>query len=189
MKPTMQAIDLLTQRSSTPSRLLQEPAPTDAELQQLLEIAVRVPDHGALVPFRFIRIAGERRAALGAQCEAVLLQDHPDADEAKRNKERGRFTRSPLCVAVIGTYTPGKIPQIEQTLSAGCAAMNLLHAAFAHGFGAQWLTGWPAYHPAIHQALSLNSTESIVAFIYLGSIGAEIQERRRPCVDDLLTDA
>jgi nitroreductase len=183
----MTPLESLRQRQSTPSRLLTEPAPDDQQLLQMLEIAARVPDHGVLVPFRFIRIAGAARERLSAQCEQLLLQDHPDADDSKRQKERGRFTRSPLCIVVVAHFQDGKIPPVEQHLSAGCAAMNLLHAAWAMGFGAQWLTGWPAYHPQFLRALGLSANERVVGFVYLGTASGEIPPRPRPDVLSLLS--
>jgi len=183
----MNALDHLRTRASTPSRLLREPAPTRAQLDEMLEIAARVPDHGALVPFRFIVLAGAVRDYLNARCEALLLADHPDANDAKREKERGRFTRTPLCVVVVARLSVGKIPPIEQHMSAGCAAFNLLHAATAMGFGAQWLTGWPAYHAAFLTELKLAENERVAAFVYLGTASAAIPARPRPDLNTLIS--
>lgn len=183
----MTALELLRQRASTPSRLLTPPAPSPDELLAMLEIAARVPDHGALVPFRFIQIAGEARERLSARCESLLLQDQPDADEKKRLKERGRFTRSPLCIVVVAHFQEGKIPFVEQHLSAGCAAFNLLHAAYAMGYGAQWLTGWPAYHPQFLTTLGIAANERVVGFVYLGTASDTIPSRPRPDVASLLS--
>jgi nitroreductase len=185
---SLSANQLLTTRASTPSKWLRDPGPNPDELRALLEIAARVPDHGGLVPFRFIVIDRAAGAPLGAACRARLLQRDPDTDDAKQAKETGRFVRSPLCVAVIAVIKPGKIPEVEQRATAACAAFNLLHAAHAHGFGAQWLTGWPAYDRVIATELALADNEHVTGFVYLGSPGDEpAPERPRPSVEGLLS--
>lgn len=171
----------LSQRRSTPSRLLGEPAPDADQLLRLLEVASRVPDHGALAPFRFLSIRGEARARLGERLVRRTLELQPDASEAVLEKERGRFTKAPLVLVVIGVYqTPHRIPMIEQQLTCGCVCHTLLQAAQAAGFGAQWLTGWAAYDPEIGAALELAPNEAVVGFIHLGTPQAPAAERPRP---------
>lgn len=171
----------LDQRRSTPSRLLGAPGPSESEQLELLRIASRVPDHGALAPFRFLRICGDQRLHLGellAQRKRVL---EPDCDDNALAKERGRFASAPLIITVIGCYSsPHKIPLIEQQMTAGCVCLSLLQAAQAAGFGAQWLTGWAAYDGEIRQALGVAENEAIVGFIHIGSAREQINERPRP---------
>lgn len=180
---------MLNQRRSTPSRQLGEPGPDDAILMQLLQSAVRVPDHGCRVPFRFLRLAGDARSALGHMLAARTQVLRPDAPDAVLNKERERFNHAPLVVAVIARLpADAKIPESERFSSASCVCFALLQAAQAHGFGAQWLTGWAAYDPVIMQALGLVEDERIVGFIHIGTARSEVPDRERPDPRALLSD-
>ena len=173
--------EFLSNRGSTPSRLLADPGPSADELRELLTLGMRVPDHGRLAPWRYLVIERDRGAQLGERLAQRLLQMDADASEAALDKERGRFVRAPLTVAVISSpCVDHKIPVGEQQLSAGCVAMMLLLAAEAAGFGAQWLTGWPAYDRAVMSMLGLKADESIIGFVYLGTPAAARPERPRP---------
>lgn len=184
-----EALAFLHRRRSTPSRLLADPGPDDATLASMLATAVRVPDHGRLQPWRFIRIQGEARHRLGALLAQTWAAGHPDAAPAVLDKERGRFGQAPVVVAVVGRIAPGhRIPEVEQRLSGGAVCFQLLLAAQAHGFGAQWLTGWAAYHPAIHARLGLAPGEEILGFVHIGTASSEAQERERPDATALLSD-
>jgi len=181
--------EFLNQRQSVPSRLLGEPGPSEAELVALIELAVRVPDHGKLTPWRFIRIAGDSRAILGQRLAAMLIERDAETSEAALRKERERFTRSPLVIVVVACLTAGhKVPESEQRLSAGLAAYNLLLGAQALGFGGQWLTGWPAYDLEVAALLGLDSHECVVSFIYLGSPREQLPDRPRPSAAARLRD-
>ena len=182
-------LKFLDARRSVPSRQLGEPGPDDATLLRMLQSAVRVPDHGRLVPFRFLRIAGDARHALGERLAQRTLERAPDSTAAALEKDRGRFSHAPLVVAVIARLTPGhKVPEQEQLLSAGSACFALLQAAQALGFGAQWLTGWAAYDEAIARTLDLGENEKIVGFVHIGTPKLEAPERERPDAASLLSD-
>lgn len=182
-------LDALDRRRSVPSRQLDEPGPDDATLLRMLQAAVRVPDHGKLVPFRFLRIAGDTRHTLGEWLVQRTLQREPNASEAALDKERGRFAHAPLIVAVIARLTPGhKVPEQEQLLSAGSACFALLQAAQALGFGAQWLTGWAAYDEIIRERLGVGEHEKIVGFVHIGTPKLDAPERERPDAATLLSD-
>lgn len=184
--PLFEALD---QRRSVPSRQLGEPGPDPATLLRMLQAAVRVPDHGKLVPFRFLRIAGDARHALGEWLVQRTLQREPDASEAVLDKERGRFAHAPLIVAVIARLTPAhKVPEQEQLLSAGSVCFALLQAAQAAGFGAQWLTGWAAYDEVVRERLGVGEHEKIVGFIHIGTPKLDAPERERPDAATLLSD-
>lgn len=183
------ALGLLDARRSTPSRQLSDPGPDPDALLRMLRSAVRVPDHGKLVPFRFLRIQGAARQALGEELAARALALDPDASEAVLEKERGRFSSAPLIVAVISRVQAGhKVPVQEQLLTAGSVCFALLQAAQGLGFGAQWLTGWAAYDPGIHAALGLAGNEGVVGFIHIGTPRLEAPERERPDPLALLSD-
>lgn len=185
----MSPVEFLGQRRSVPSKLLGEPGPDDVQLRELLTLAVRVPDHGKLEPWRFVRIAGEARHALGAKLVALRLARDAGTEPTALDKDRARFTHAPLVLAVIGRILPGhKIPEQEQILSAGCVCFNLLLGAQALGYGAQWLTGWPAYDRGLAGAFGLQPHERIVGFVHIGTPQGEMPERPRPDPLALLSD-
>ena len=187
--PTHDPLQLLDARRSTPSRQLGPPGPDHATLLRMLRAAVRVPDHGKLVPFRFIRLQGEARHALGDLLAARTLHLQPDAADAVVEKDRARFSHAPVIVTVVARLTPGhKVPEQEQLLTAGSVCFALLQAAQALGFGAQWLTGWMAYDAAVAATLGLSADERIAGFIHIGTPKMEAPERERPDPALLLTD-
>ena len=184
----MASLDLLDRRS-VPAKQLGEPGPDATTLRRMLESAVRVPDHGKRVPFRFIRIAGEARAALGEFLAARSLQRDPQAGAGAIEKDRNRFSHAPLVLAVVARLGPDeKIPESERFASAACVCFGLLQAAQAHGFGAQWLTGWPAYDAEVLRRLGLGEHERIAGFIHIGTPRMQAPERERPDPSELLSD-
>ncbi|MCD0260223.1 nitroreductase [Xanthomonas melonis] len=183
---SLQALDA---RRSVPSKQLGEPGPDEDTLLRMLASAVRVPDHGKLVPFRFLRIGGDARHALGDFLAERTQAADPLAPAAAVEKDRNRFNDAPVAIAVIATLQPDhKVPEQEQLLTAGCVCFALLQAAQAHGFGAQWLTGWMAYDPAVSGYLGLQEHERIVGFIHIGTPRMHVPERERPDPRALLRD-
>lgn len=183
-------LHVLDTRRSVPSKQLGEPGPDHATLLRMLASAVRVPDHGKLVPFRFIRLQGEARHALGDLLAARTLHLQPDAADAVVEKDRARFSHAPVIVTVVARLTPGhKVPEQEQLLTAGSVCFALLQAAQALGFGAQWLTGWIAYDRAfLEGTLGLAADEQLVGTIAIGTPLVEAPERERPDPATLLSD-
>ena len=179
---------LLRQRRSVPSRQLGGPAPDESTLQALLEAAIRVPDHGKLVPFRLIRLQGEAKLRLGEQLAALAVRHDLELSGARQEKERLRYTFAPLVLVVVAClHADSAIPEIEQKLCAGNVAHNLLLGAHALGFGAQWLTGWAAYDREAAAILQLGDHEQVIGFIHLGTPLVEVPERDRPALADLLS--
>lgn len=185
-----QALSQLDQRKSVPARQLGEPAPDDATLLRMLQSAVRVPDHGKRVPFRFVRIRGDARYALGDALASRALQRDPAASESTLEKDRLRFSHAPLVVAVVAVFDPAdaSIPAQERLLTAGCVCFALLQAAQALGYGATWLTGWPAYDEAVLRLLGLGAHEKIAGFIHIGTPQQAVPDRERPDPARLLSD-
>ena len=183
------ALQVLDARRSVPSRQLGAPGPDDATLLRMLASAVRVPDHGKRVPFRFLRIAGDARLALGERLAARSRARDPQAPDAAIEKDRQRFGFAPVAVTVIARLGPDeKIPEQERLLSAGSVCFALLQAAQALGYGAQWLTGWAAYDPEIRALLGVGDDEVIAGFIHIGTAQGDVPERERPDPAALLTD-
>ena len=180
----------LDSRLSVPTRQLATPGPDAAQLQRILRSAVRVPDHGKRVPFRFLRIAGPARALLAAAAAERLREREPNAGDAVIDKLRTRFVLPPLTIAVIAKLGPDdKIPESERFSTASCVCLLLLQAAQAEGFGAQWLTGWPAYdRPFLENTLGLAADEQLVGTIAMGTPLVEVPDRERPDPSELVTD-
>ena len=177
------------QRNSTPAKALREPAPNDAELNAILEIAMNAPDHKRLRPYRFMTIRGDARYRLSEIFVQATRQREPDVDAAYLAKQREKPLRSPLIVVVVASLIESpKIPEIEQLLSAGAAAHNILLASNALGFGSIWLTGANAYDPFVCEQLGLTENERIVGFVYLGTPDFCIPRPTPPRVSDYLTN-
>ena len=176
-------------RSSTPAKALTEPAPDEAQLKQILEVALTAPDHGRLRPYRFIPIRGDARYRLSEIFVHATRRREPDVDAAYLAKQREKPLRSPLIVVVVATLIESeKIPEIEQMLAAGAAAHNVLLASNALGFGSVWLTGANAYDDYVRGELGLNDNERIIGFLYLGTPQLDIPPRPLPAVDDFVSD-
>jgi len=184
------ALELLARRRSVKAQDLQEPGPDDATLGAMLGVAMRVPDHGKLGPWRFLVVRGDRRADLGEIIARRFRELHPEADDEAVAFERGRFLRAPVVVAVVSSPNPKavKIPLWEQQLSAGAACQNLLNAALFAGFGAQWLTEWYSYDEAVAREVGLAEGERFAGFVYLGSSTATPEERPRPSYESRVTE-
>jgi nitroreductase len=183
-----ETLNLLRTRRSVAPHLLGEPGPTAAELNDLLTIAARVPDHGRLTPWRFIVLEGEARHRIGEVIAAAYRADQPSADEARVAAERERLARAPLVVAVVSRAAPNvKIPEWEQTLSAGAVCMSLVISANAMGFGTSWLTEWFGFDRRVLDALGLAPDETIAGFVHIGRVTTPPVERPRPVLADLVT--
>ena len=183
-----ETIALLRQRRSVAPHLLGGPGPTPEELDLLLTIAARVPDHGRLTPWRFIVLEGDARHRAGETIATAYRADEPGADAARLEVERGRLARAPLVVAVVSRARPHvKIPEWEQTLSAGAVCMSLVIAANAMGFGTSWLSEWYAFDRRILDALGLAPDETVAGFIHIGRPTTPPVERQRPVLADIVT--
>ncbi|MHB8912209.1 MAG: nitroreductase family protein [Lysobacter sp.] len=186
--PPPAALAALDARRSVPPKQLGEPAPDDATLLRMLQSAVRVPDHGKRVPFRFVTFSGDARHAFGQRLAARSLALNPNASAAVIDKDRQRFSYAPLIVAVIANLGPDeKIPESERFSSASCVCFALLQAAQALGFSGIWLTGWLAYDPEVRGWLGLGEFECVVGFVHIGTPKLDVPERDRPDPRDLLS--
>lgn len=193
MTTEVQLLDYLKSRRTIPLAQFTEPGPDAKALRAILEIAARVPDHGKLAPWRFIVYGREDRAE-AVQGLIRIAEQHPDEKERRiRSEKTAGFAQSPLVIGVV--FAPiadhPKIPLWEQQLSAGAACLNLIHAAQAHGFAAQWLTGWFAYDRQALSWLGLADGERIAGFIHIGTpteTGLAFPGRDRPDVGKLISE-
>lgn len=187
----IEAKTLLATRRSVPIPALVAPAPEGAELSQMLTEATRVPDHGKLAPWRFILFRGEAAAAIGAElADLAERRESQPLSEGRRAYEEARFTRAPLVVGVVSTAKPHfKIPEWEQVLSAGAATMNLIHAAHARGYGANWITEWVAYDEEAKALMGVAPEEKMVGFVYIGTPSETPSDRPRPDLAAVVSEA
>jgi len=170
-----------SRRSGRPRDLV-DPGPSPPQLEAILELALRTPDHGNLQPWRFVHVGRNRREALAALLHRAWRTEHPGEDPNRLEAEaidRLAQQAPELVVALFCPRESEKIPSWEQQLSCGAAVMNLLHAAHAHGFAGGWITGWPAYSALVLAAFG-RPPERIAGFVYLGTPGAPLEERIRP---------
>jgi len=176
------ALELLAARRSVKATDLAEPGPDEDTLRGMLEIAIRVPDHGKLGPWRFIVLRDEGRAGAGRALAERWRVLHPEATDEEAELEGARFLRAPVVVTVVSSPNPKavKIPLWEQQLSAGAACQNLLNASLFSGFSAQWLTEWYAYDDGVAERFGLGEHERIAGFVYIGSQAEPPAERARP---------
>ncbi len=181
-------LKLLAERRSTVAKNMTAPGPNAEQIDDLIRIATRVPDHGKIAPWRFILFQGEAREQFGGILRKVCAAANPDAPEDLLAFEAARFTRAPLVICVVShVLERHKIPTWEQELSSGAVGQQLLIAASAMGFAAQWLTEWYAYDPHVKDALGLRSGERVAGFIYIGTATEDPLERVRPDHRALIT--
>lgn len=178
---------LQTRRSGRPRELV-EPGPDPDQLRQILEAAIRVPDHGKLAPWRFVHVPRERRGDLAQLLDRAFRLDNPVPGRLELEGVQRFAHQAPTLIVAISSPVEGtKIPIWEQELSCGAACMNLMIAAHALGFFAGWVTGWAAYSPEVLRAFGRDG-ERVAGFIFLGSASAELQERPRPDFDQVVSD-
>jgi len=186
----MDVLEHLATRRSVNARTMVAPGPTAEQIERLVALATRVPDHGKLAPWHVQVVTGAAQVELGDVIAAAFRADHPDAEPAQVDLEAGRPARSPVLLIVsTRTVEGGRIPVIEQLMSAGALCMNLVHAACGLGYVAQWVTEWPAYDSRVTAALGVPLGDQVVGWIHVGSAPAShvVTERPRPALADVMS--
>jgi nitroreductase len=179
-----EVVAFLAKRRSASAMTLTAPGPDDGQLAEILRIAARVPDHGKLAPWRFIVLKGEAKDAFA---ERIAPLADSQANPTKATAALRKLTRPPVCVAVISRHIPGEIPEWEQRQSASAVCHQMLLAAAALGWGANWITDWYSYDPRATALLGLSDGEQVAGYLYLGTTTEQPQERARPDVATLTT--
>lgn len=188
MKTEIRLADYLATRRSTPAFQMRDPGPSRNEIEEILKLTVRVPDHGKIAPWRFIVYSGAKRAEIGEALLKMRLEKEPDLSQELIEVERTRFTRAPVVIGVISTAAPHpKIPEWEQVMSAGAVCLNLLMAANANGYVANWLSEWFAFDETAYPLLGIRPGEKVAGFIHIGSTDFPNTERPRPELADVVT--
>ncbi len=185
--PDAPAFAFLASRRSRPAKLFRGAVPDRAALRTILTAALRVPDHGKLEPWRLIVVDRPAMARLATLAEARAIELGYDAE--KIAKGRGQYDLGQLAVVVIAAPRPSeKIPPVEQLASAHALCMNLLHAATAAGWGANWLTGWPA-HDATFAARAFGCApgETVAGIVHIGTPAEDGPDRPRPDLDRVVS--
>ena len=181
------ALDMLLSRSSAQG--LQAPPPDGTALDTILAAGLRAPDHGKLRPWRFIVIAGPDRASYAEIAVAAMRARQPNAPDSEATRMRGKILGAPLIVGLGVHITPSaKVPDIEQVMAVAAAAMNMLNAAYALGYGGKWVTGPNSYDPAVAAALGLQAPDCLAGFLYLGTPLTTALSVPRPAVAEHRTD-
>ncbi|MEL6919505.1 MAG: nitroreductase [Pseudomonadota bacterium] len=174
-------LEFLEKRHSLPLSTIGDPGPKEDELKRLLVAAMRVPDHGRLEPWRFVVYRREHAAQIGERLLARAIEMRGPLSDADADRERNRLNRAPVAVGVVSTVnTESHIPDWEQFLSAGAVCMNLVSAATAAGFAANWITGWYSDDAQGRAILGLQPDERMAGIVHIGSSDAKIPERPRP---------
>jgi nitroreductase len=182
------AIELLKTRRSVKPRDMTGPGPSAAELDTILTIGARVPDHGKLAPWRFIVFEGDARLRAGEIIAGVFANKNPQASAAEIEVEKRRLTDAPLVIGIVNFTRPHpKVPAFVQELSAGASAMNIVTAATALGYGACWLTGWFAFDRNVLDGLGLKPEEKLAGLIHIGTVSRSSEDRPRPALSDVVT--
>jgi len=175
----------LKTRRSNLAKVMGEPGPSKAQLSDFLKIAARVPDHRKLTPWRFVVFKDEARSDFGQYIGAAFMKNNPNAPQDRAIFEGGRFMRAPVVIGVISSPVDCKraTPIWEQQLSSGIVCYNLMLAAQAAGFGAQWLTEWYAYDADVQAALGMGEGDQVAGFVYIGTPLEPSKERVRPDIN------
>lgn len=182
VRESAETLELLMRRRSTKVAHFGSPGPSSQEIDALIHLASRVPDHGKLGPWRFVVLEGEARSRAGEAIASVISGDD-GVEETRLAAARALFLRAPAVVMVISTAAPHpKIPEWEQQLSSGAVCFAMLVAAHALGYAGCWLTEWPAYDARARAALGLTEHERVAGFIYLGTA-------REPAIERVRADA
>jgi len=182
-----ETMDLLLSRRSGSAKAMTGPGPDANQLRAILTAAARVPDHGKIMPWRFIVFEGESRNRMGEHLAECAAKDR-NCTPAQIQQERERFLRAPVVLAVVSRLRERiPIPIWEQQLSAGAVCQTVLIAAHAMGFVAQWITEWCAYDHAVLERIGLKAGERVAGYIYIGHAEAPLEDRPRPDIDALVT--
>lgn len=180
----------LETRRSIPAFQMTEPGPSRAEIEDMLKLASRVPDHGKLAPWRFIVYSGAVRERMSLELADIAMANKPDMAEDMIAVEKTRLTRAPVVIAVVSRAAPHvKIPEWEQVLSAGAVCLNLVMAANALGYASNWLTEWFAFDERAYRVLGISGDEKVAGFIHIGTPKMHSGERPRPELADIVTFA
>jgi nitroreductase len=183
-EPLPEMLARLAVRRSAPAQALLEPGPSEAQLELILTLGARSPDHGKLTPWRFIVLGRQTRLQIAERLAALAVAKELPA---KATAVLAKLTAAPVTVLVVSTARPASKPEWEQVLSAGAVCMNIEHAASALGFASSWITDWYSYDAEAAALFGVTAAERIAGFIHIGSAAEPLLERERPDIAALTT--
>ncbi|MCB1583545.1 MAG: nitroreductase [Xanthomonadales bacterium] len=186
MRSDQPTINFMLKRRSVLIKNMTEPGPSAEELETILTIATRVPDHRKLEPWRFLVLQGEARQHFGETLAAIKAQ-HDEMMGIQIEVEKDCFMRAPLVIIVIASPVEHKTPEVEQILSAGAVCQQINIAAGALGYASQWVTGWSCLDKDVHQAIGLGKKEFIAGYLYIGTSNDQPLDRQRPDLSEVVT--
>ena len=188
--PNKALVDALLNRRSTMVKDIDpNNGPSDEELLDILKVATRVPDHGKINPWRFVKFSGDARRKLGVKMADIYRAKHPEMDENHYEMESARFERAHTILLLISSPIPHpKAPEFEQLMSAGGLGFAINLAANAFGYAATWLTEWVAFDDDIKPLFNMTENEKIIGFFFIGKPKNAPTERERPNVSELLSE-
>lgn len=188
LNDTSSILAFLKSRKSASAKAMTGPGPSPEQISEILDIAVRVPDHGKLAPWRFVLFEGDARAQVGEKFAEVWAKNNPAHGSDALAFQRGLFMRAPVVLAVVSTAAPhGNIPMWEQQMSAAAVSYNIVLAATAMGFAAQWQSDWVIYDVGAKAAMGVHDAEQVAGLIYMGQTSVPLEDRPRPDAQALLT--
>ncbi|MEO9601056.1 nitroreductase [Parasphingorhabdus sp.] len=177
----------LTSRRSSRPRDMVAPGPSDKQIEEIITIAMRTPDHGKLAPWRVISVAAEQRPAFADGIKSAYLKEKPAAGRMELDGLETMAHHAPTLLVILSSPVEStKIPLWEQELSCGAFTMNILHAAHSMGFVGGWITGWPAFNGDVRDMFG-SASDKIAGFLYLGTSNGELTERPRPQLKDIIS--
>lgn len=174
----------LAVRRSAPAQGLADPGPSEADIDLILTLGARSPDHGKLTPWRFVVLGRQTRGEIAERLAAMAVEK---ALPAKATAVLSKLTAAPVTILVLSTARPASKPEWEQVLSAGAVCMNIEHAAGALGFASSWITDWYSYDADAAALFGVTSEERVAGFIHIGTPVEPLLERERPDIAALTT--
>jgi nitroreductase len=188
LNDTSSVLAFLKSRKSASAKAMTGPGPSADQISEILDVAVRVPDHGKLAPWRFVLFEGDARAKVGEKFAEVWAKNNPAHGADSLAFQRGLFMRAPMVLAVVSTAAShGKIPMWEQQMSSAAVCYNIVLAATAMGFAAQWQSDWVVYDAGTKAAMGVRDAEQVAGLIYIGQSSVPLEDRPRPDAQALLT--
>lgn len=175
----MTPMDMLLSRASTDH--LKAPAPSEAQMAEVLAAAMRAPDHGKLRPWRYVIVKDDARRLLAEGIVASMVRLDPEVPEFKKEKRFNRFSTIPMTL-VLGMHLQPehKIPLWEQEMTVAAGAMNILNALHALGFGAVWVSGDVVNDPVLAEELGFPAPHKLAGFLFIGTPDAPLPTPKRP---------
>ena len=184
-------VEFLRTRRSVVAANLSDPGPTDDELNTIIDIGLRVPDHGRCGPWRIQIIKKEGQSRLGELYKRLFAEEDENPTAERIDYWRLRPQSAPILLAI--TCYPNeeklaKIPLWEQTLSGGALCQNILNASHAVGYSAQWLSEWPSYHKEVKKLLGHAENIELYGFIFIGTAIEPPKERKRVGAEEIVSN-